>query len=82
MKKYIVMEREELEKAYINKYEKELKELTNKELKNDYIGWFCYDYTIEELEKVKRDEMIWDMVEDKKTYLKEYESEELEDYIN
>ena len=62
--------------------EKELEELTDTELKNDYVGWFCYDYTIEELEKVARDEMIWDMTEDKRRYLKDYEREELEDYIN
>lgn len=70
-----------IEEKYIEKYEKELKELSFKELKNDYIGWFCYDYTIKELEKVKREEMIWDMVEDKKRYLKEYEIEELKDYL-
>jgi hypothetical protein len=67
---------------YLYKYEKELQELTDTELKNDYIGWFCYDYPIEELEKVKRNEMIFDLVEDKKTYLKEYEIEDLKDYIN
>ena len=66
---------------YIAKYEKELRELTDKELKNNYIGWFCNDYKIEELEKVERNEMIYDMIEDKKTYLKGYEIEELKDYI-
>ncbi len=74
--------REILIKEYIKKYKKELEELNNKELKNDFIGWFCYDYPIEELEKVERNEMIFDMVEDKKTYLKEYETEDLKDYIN
>lgn len=67
---------------YIVKYEKELRGLTDKELKNDYIGWFCNDYEIEKLEKVKRDEMIHDLLEDKRTYLVGYEVEELEDYIN
>jgi len=71
-----------LKQKYIEKYEKELRELTDEELRNDYIGWFCYDYTIEELEKVEKNEMIWDMKQDKKRYLKEYEIEELEDYIN
>tara|TARA_B100000424_G_scaffold268755_1_gene264189 strand:+ start:1685 stop:1924 length:240 start_codon:yes stop_codon:yes gene_type:complete len=67
---------------YMEKYKKELEGLNDKELKNDYIGWFCYDYKIEELEKVKRNEMIHDMMEDKRTYLKGYEIEELKDYIN
>ncbi len=67
---------------YLEKYEKELNYLNDKELKNDYIGWFCYDYKIEELEKVERIEMIHNLVNDKRTYLKEYETEELEDYIN
>ena len=74
--------REILIKEYIKKYKKELEELNNKELKNDFIGWFCYDYCIEELEKVERNEMIFDMVEDKKNYLKEYETEAIKDYIN
>ena len=72
---------EELLEKYMKQYENDLKELTDKELKNDYIGWFCYDYTIEELEKVKRDEMIWDMVEDKRRYAKYYSEEELKDEI-
>ena len=42
---------EELLEKYMKQYENDLKELTDKELKNDYIGWFCYDYSIEELEK-------------------------------
>ena len=67
---------------YIKKYKKELEELNDKDLKNDYISWFQWDYDIKEVEKVKRDEMIWDMTQDKRTYLKEYEIEELEDYIN
>ena len=67
---------------YMDKYEKELRELTDKELKNDYIEWFHWEYDIEELEKVERDEMIWDMTEDKRRYLKDYEREELRDYIN
>jgi len=72
---------EELLEKYMKQYENDLKELTDKELKNDYIGWFCYDYPIEELEKVERDEMIWDMVEDKKRYAKYYSEEELKDEI-
>ena len=72
---------EELLKKYMEQYENDLKELTDKELKNDYIGWFCYDYPIEELEKVERDEMIWDMVEDKRRYAKYYSEEELKDEI-
>tara|TARA_Y100000401_G_scaffold44572_1_gene34090 strand:+ start:274 stop:501 length:228 start_codon:yes stop_codon:yes gene_type:complete len=72
---------EELLEKYMKQYENDLKELTDKELKNDYIGWFCYDYSIEELEKVERDEMIWDMVEDKKRYAKYYSEEELKDEI-
>ena len=67
---------------YIEKYKKELEGLNDKDLKNDYISWFQWDYDIKELEKVERDEMIWDMTQDKKTYLKEYEIEELKDYIN
>ena len=66
----------------MKKYKKELEELNNKDLKNDYISWFQWDYDIKELEKVERDEMIWDMTQDKRTYLKEYEIKELEDYIN
>jgi len=66
---------------YLDKYEKELRKLTDKELKNDYIGWFQWEYTIEELEKVERDEMLWDMTEDKRSYLKDYEDKELEEYI-
>jgi len=76
------MKRKVLVDKYMDKYEKELGELTNKELKNDYIGWFQWEYTIEELEKVERDEMIWDMTEDKIRYLKDYADEELEEYIN
>jgi|TARA_R100000084_G_C4579848_1_gene113288 hypothetical protein len=72
---------EELLEKYMKQYENDLKELTDKELKNDYIGWFCYDYSIEELEKVERDEMIWDMVEDKRRYAKYYSEEELKDEI-
>ena len=67
---------------YIEKYKKELEKLNDKDLKNDYISWFQWDYDIKELEKVERDEMIWDMTQDKRTYLKEYEIEELKDYIN
>ena len=72
---------EELLEKYMKQYENDLKELTDKELKNDYIGWFCYDYSIEELEKVERDEMIWDMVEDKRRYAKYYSEEELMDFL-
>lgn len=71
-----------LREQYLEKYEKELNNLNNKDLQNDYIGWFCNDYEIEELEKVERVEMIYDLVEDKRTYLKGYEIEELEGYIN
>ncbi len=71
-----------LREQYMYKYEKELNSLTDKDLQNDYIGWFCNDYKIEELEKVERVEMIHDLVEDKRTYLIGYEIEELEDYIN
>ena len=78
----MVKKRKILIEEYMEKYEKALKELTDTELKNDYIGWFCYDYTIEELEKVEKNEMIWDMIEDKKRYLKSYDIEELEEYIN
>ena len=67
---------------YMDKYEKELEKLNDEELKSDYIGWFHWEYDIEELEAVERDEMIWDMTEDKRRYLKDYEREELEDYIN
>jgi len=75
------MKRKILAEKYMDKYEKELEKLTDKELKNDYIGWFQWEYTIEELEKVGRVEMIWDMMEDKRRYLKDYENEELEEYI-
>tara|TARA_R110002020_G_scaffold11501_1_gene43206 strand:- start:332 stop:577 length:246 start_codon:yes stop_codon:yes gene_type:complete len=74
--------KKKLVQKYLIKYEKELRGLTEKELKNDYIGWFCYDYNIKELQKVETNEMIFDMIEDKKRYLKEYEDEELKDYIN
>ena len=67
---------------YMDKYEKELEKLNDEELKSDYIGWFHWEYDPEELEKVERDEMIWDLTEDKRRYLKDYEREELEDYIN
>mgnify|MGYP003150670585 CR=1 FL=1 len=75
------MEREELIEKGMEKYENELNELTDKELKNDYIGWFCYDYPIEELEKVERDEMIFDMLEDKRRYVKYYDRDELMDFL-
>ena len=54
---------EELLEKYMKQYENDLKELSNKNLKWDYINWFQEEYSIEELEKVKRDEMIWNMVE-------------------
>ena len=76
------MKRKELIEKGMEKYENELNELTDKELKNDYIGWFCYDYPIEELEKVKRDEMIFDMVEDKRRYVRYYDREELMDFLD
>ena len=72
---------EELLEKYMKQYENDLKELTDKELKNDYIGWFCYDYPIEELEKVERDEMIFDMLEDKRRYVKYYDRDELMDFL-
>ncbi len=56
-------DRNKLIQKYLLKYEKELRELTNKHL-------------------VEKDEIIFDLVEDKKTYLKEYETEELKEYIN
>tara|TARA_R100000278_G_scaffold28063_3_gene25486 strand:+ start:3630 stop:3908 length:279 start_codon:yes stop_codon:yes gene_type:complete len=71
-----------LRETCLEKYEKELNNLNNKDLQTDYIGWFCLDYKIEELENVGRKEMIHDLVEDKRTYLIGYEVEELEDYIN
>jgi uncharacterized radical SAM superfamily protein len=73
---------EELLEKYMKQYENDLKELSNKNLKWDYINWFQEEYSIEELEKVKRDEMIWDMVEDKRRYARYYSKEELEDEIN
>tara|TARA_R100001594_G_scaffold128824_2_gene167255 strand:- start:313 stop:540 length:228 start_codon:yes stop_codon:yes gene_type:complete len=72
---------EELLEKYMKQYENDLKELTDKELKWDYIDWFSGEYSTEELEKVKRDEMIWDMVEDKRRYAKYYSEEELKDEI-
>ena len=71
-----------LKETYLEKYEKELNNLNNKDLQTDYIGWFSFDYKIEELENVGRKEMIHDLVEDKRTYLEGYGVEELEDYIN
>tara|TARA_R100000700_G_scaffold40774_1_gene57602 strand:- start:385 stop:627 length:243 start_codon:yes stop_codon:yes gene_type:complete len=67
---------------YLDKYVKELEELSDKELKSDYIGWFHWEYDIEELEAVERDEMLHDLTEDKRRYLKDYKIEELEDYIS
>ena len=75
------MKRKELIEKGMEKYENELNELTDEELKNDYIGWFCYDYSIEELEKVKRDEMIFDLLEDKRRYVKYYDRDELIDFL-
>jgi|TARA_R100000482_G_C5124815_1_gene148005 hypothetical protein len=75
------MKRKELIEKGMEKYENELNELTDEELKNDYIGWFCYDYPIEELEKVERDEMIFDMLEDKRRYVKYYDRDELMDFL-
>ena len=72
---------EELLDKYMVQYKKDLIELSDKELKNDYIGWFNWDYKVEELEKVDRKEMIWDMTEDKRRYAKDYSHEELEDEI-
>ena len=75
------MKRKELIEKGMEKYENELNEYTDKELKNYYIGWFCYDYPIEELEKVERDEMIFDMLEDKRRYVKYYDRDELMDFL-
>ena len=75
------MKRKELIEKGMEKYENELNELTDEELKNDYIGWFCYNYPIEELEKVERDEMIFDMLEDKRRYVKYYDRDELMDFL-
>ena len=75
------MKRKELIEKGMEKYENELNELTDEELKNDYIGWFCYDYSVEELEKVERDEMIFDMLEDKRRYVKYYDRDELMDFL-
>ena len=72
---------EELLEKYMKQYENDLKELSNKNLKWDYINWFQEEYSIKELEKVKKDEMIWDMVEDKRRYARYYSKEELEDEI-
>ena len=43
----------------------------------------CWENSVNtpELEKVKKDEMIWDMVEDKRRYARYYSKEELEDEI-
>jgi hypothetical protein len=73
---------EELLEKYMKQYENDLKELSVKELKWDYIDWFSGEYSTEELEKVKRDEMIWDMVEDKRRYAKYYSEDELMDLLN
>lgn len=75
------MKRKELIEKGMEKYENELTKLTDEELKNDYIGWFCYDYTIEELERVERDEMIFDMLEDKRRYVRSYDRDELMDFL-
>ena len=75
------MKRKKLIEKGMEKYENELNELTDEELKNDYISWFCYDYTIEELEKVKRNEMIFDLLEDKRRYVRYYDKDELMDFL-
>tara|TARA_R100000995_G_C3363186_1_gene68361 strand:+ start:198 stop:431 length:234 start_codon:yes stop_codon:yes gene_type:complete len=75
------MKRKELIEKGMEKYENELNELTDEELKNDYIDWFCYDYSIEELEKDKRDDMILYMLEDKRRYVKYYDRDELMDFL-
>ena len=49
--------------------------MNNKELKRVYLHWFGNEgYSIEELEGVDRDEMIWDLIEDEKRYKKGYEN--------
>ena len=75
------MKRKELIEKGMEKYENELNELTDEELKNDYISWFEGEYDIEELEKVKRDEMIFDMLGDKRRYVKYYDRDELMDFL-
>ena len=76
-----IMKRKELIEKGMEKYENELNELTDEELKSDYISWFGGEYDIEELEKVKRDEMIFDMLEDKRRYVRYYDRDELLDFL-
>ncbi|QDP59001.1 MAG: hypothetical protein GOVbin1678_43 [Prokaryotic dsDNA virus sp.] len=75
------MKRKELIEKGMEKYENELNEYTDKELKNYYISWFEGFYDIEELEKVKRNEMIFDLLEDKRRYVIYYDRDELMDFL-
>ena len=61
--------------------------MNDKDLKYTYRHWFADEgFDIEELDKVERDEMIWDLIEDEKRYKKDWEyaetNEEKEEIIN
>ena len=75
--KLLKMEGDEIMDYYWENTTNHYKSLNNKELSRVYRHWFANEgYSLEELESVERDEMIWDLIEDEKRYKKGYENTE------
>ena len=72
--KLLKMEGDEIMDYYWENTTNHYKSLNNKDLSRVYRHWFANEgYSLEELESVERDEMIWDLIEDEKRYKKNYQ---------